>query len=428
MPSSPDARRLHEQALTLLQQGRRREAMTPLQQLLQALPDDLPALSLLGQLALQQGDLGLASQVLAHAAQLKSTDPEAWTNLAVVQQRLGDELATQEALTLALEADPSDLLALLMRGKQHERLGRQAQAAQAYGAAAAVAPPFHQLAPELRSAVQHAMAYREAHTLRLAAHMDAALAPAFEAVRGESLGRFALSLDILLGRKRRFDAQPMRYFVPELAPVEFFDRSHFPWIEALEAGTPLVQAELRHVLRDDLGGLSPYIEYAADHPVAQWEELNHSPRWSAYHLWKDGRPVAEHVARCPRTMALLDDTPRPDQPGRTPVAMFSLLKPRTRIPPHVGASNARLVCHLPLVVPAGCGFRVGNTVREWQPGRAWVFDDTIEHEAWNDSHELRAILIWDTWHPALSAAERHMITAMNAALNAFSGADDSFSA
>ena len=134
------------------------------------------------------------------------------------------------------------------------------------------------------------------------------------------------------------------------------------------------------------------------------------------------------MARCPRTMALLDDTPRPDQPGRTPVAMFSLLKPRTRIPPHVGASNARLVCHLPLVVPAGCGFRVGNTVREWQPGRAWVFDDTIEHEAWNDSHELRAILIWDTWHPALSAAERHMITAMNAALNAFSGADGAFSA
>jgi aspartate beta-hydroxylase len=101
--------------------------------------------------------------------------------------------------------------------------------------------------------------------------------------------------------------------------------------------------------------------------------------------------------------------------------MFSLLKPKTRIPPHTGVSNVRLVTHVPLIIPEGCGFRVGNTTRQWEPGKAWVFDDTIEHEAWNDSDKLRVVLIFDIWHPQLNTVEREMITAMSAGLNAFQG-------
>src|SRR5690349_2290101 len=86
--------------------------------------------------------------------------------------------------------------------------------------------------------------------------------------------------------------------------------------------------------------------------------------------------------------------------------MFSLLAPRTRIPPHTGVANIRLVCHLPLIVPPGCGFRVGESKREWVPGEAFVFDDTIEHEAWNDSDQLRVVLIVDLWPPAMSPAQR----------------------
>jgi aspartyl/asparaginyl beta-hydroxylase (cupin superfamily) len=116
-----------------------------------------------------------------------------------------------------------------------------------------------------------------------------------------------------------------------------------------------------------------------------------------------------------------DNVPAPRQSRRTPVAMFSLLKPRTHIPPHTGASNVRLVTHLPLIVPLGCRFRVGNSVREWVPGRAWVFDDTIEHEAWNDSDELRAVLTFDIWHPALSSEERRLIEELNLALDELGG-------
>ena len=103
--------------------------------------------------------------------------------------------------------------------------------------------------------------------------------------------------------------------------------------------------------------------------------------------------------------------------------MFSMLAPRTRIPAHTGVANTRLVCHLPLIVPSGCGFRVGDTVREWREGEAFVFDDTIEHEAWNDSDQLRVVLIFDLWAPALSEAERIAVAAIIPAAGVgFSGA------
>jgi aspartyl/asparaginyl beta-hydroxylase (cupin superfamily) len=138
---------------------------------------------------------------------------------------------------------------------------------------------------------------------------------------------------------------------------------------------------------------------------------------------KDGAEVPANAARCPRTLAAWRQTPAPVQSGRTPVCLFSLLKPHTAIPPHVGASNVRLVVHLPLIVPAGCRFRVGNSVRTWEPGRAWVFDDTIEHEARNDSAHTRVILIFDTWHPGLTAEERQLISALNEGLEAFGRRD-----
>ena len=100
------------------------------------------------------------------------------------------------------------------------------------------------------------------------------------------------------------------------------------------------------------------------------------------------------------------------QDGYAPTVTFSALKPRTRIPPHTGSSNVRLLTHLPLILPGPARFRVGNTTRDWEMGQAWVFDDTIEHEAWNDADQMRVILIFDVWNPFLTEAEKALITAM----------------
>jgi aspartyl/asparaginyl beta-hydroxylase (cupin superfamily) len=83
--------------------------------------------------------------------------------------------------------------------------------------------------------------------------------------------------------------------------------------------------------------------------------------------------------------------------------------------------NARLICHLPLIVPAGCEFRVGNDVRQWVEGKAWVFDDTIEHEAWNRSEHDRYILLFDIWRPELGEEERAAVGALCEAIDAYRG-------
>ncbi len=107
--------------------------------------------------------------------------------------------------------------------------------------------------------------------------------------------------------------------------------------------------------------------------------------------------------------------------------MFSALAPHTHIPPHTGVANTRLVVHLPLIVPDGCRFRVGNETRSYTDGEAWVFDDTIEHEAWNDSNEPRIILLFDVWNPRLSQWEQEMIAEISGALDEFNGAATSVS-
>ena len=410
---------LEQQAVQAAQQGRQQAAVDAWARIVSLKPDHVAGLTQLGLAAYAQRDFEAAQIAFQRVCKADGQQVRQWINLALACQHKGDQAAEEAALFQALALEPYDLYALLLRGQMFERQGKNQQAASAYGAAASVAPPMDRLTPDLRPVLGHAMGYLEQHNRTLSAFLDQALQPAAHGCDAASLERFQLSVDMLVGRKRRYDPQPMRYFMPQLPVVEFFERQQFPWLDAVEAAWEPIRDEFLGVLRAD-DGFSPYIQYGADQPVAQWAELNHSPRWSAFHLVKEGQPVAENAARCPVTMDTWRQTPWPDQPGRTPVMMYSLLKPQTRIPAHVGASNCRLVTHLPLIVPPGCRFRVGNQTREWVPGKAWVFDDTIEHEAWNDSDQLRVVLIFDTWHPLLNEQERRMITALNAALNAFS--------
>ena len=416
---------LERQAVEAMQQGRLQQSVDTWARIVSLQPDHVAGLTHLGQAALQQRDFQAARVAFQRVTQADGQQPRQWVNLALVCRDVQDDAAQEAALFKALVLDPYDLLALLLRGQLYERQGKVSQASSSFGAAAAVAPPMDRLSPDLRAAVTHAMNFVQQYRDSLAAFLDRALESHLQDCGPAGLDRFKLSLDILVGRKQRFDPQPMRYYLPQLPVIEFFDRASMPWLDPVEAAWEAVRDEFTAVLRADQG-FTPYIDYSADQPVAQWAELNHSPRWNAFHLVKNGQPVPDNAARCPATMAVWADTPWPDQPGRTPVSLYSALKPHTRIPGHVGASNCRLVVHLPLIVPPGCRFRVGNDVREWVPGKAWAFDDTIEHEAWNDSDQLRAVWVFDTWHPMLNAAERRMITALNGALNDFSsssGAD-----
>ena len=402
---------LQRQIGAAIQAGRDNEAGQLWQRLLDTDPDNTKALFALSQRAFRAGDLGRARELLGRLVALDGSDQQQWINLAVVCRGLRDDEGEAAALTGALTVDPTDMLAQLLRGDLFERQGRRHEAARAYGAGAMAAPPLEQLDPSLRPLLQRAQAFQDQYQRDYGDWMEAHLAPLLGDLRGERLGRFRDAVDIMFGRKRRYDPQPALFYYPGLAPVTFFERDLFPWMPALEERTDAIRAEFLAVLERQQGFV-PYLSYPPDQPHFQFAQLNNCPDWSAFHLIEQGRVNDANAAQCPATMAALAGVPQPRQLNRTPSAMFSLLRPHTRIPAHTGVSNVRLVAHLPLILPGQCALRVGNDVREWEMNRAWVFDDTIEHEAWNDSDALRVVLIFDVWHPHLSAAERTMITAL----------------
>jgi aspartyl/asparaginyl beta-hydroxylase (cupin superfamily) len=413
-----DIAALEAAAAQATQAGKDEDAGRLWARILELDPRHIHALSALGKRAFRYGDHATARRAFERLVRVDQDDPQSWINLALACQAQKDEAAEETAIHNALVADPSHMVALILRANLLERQGKTHQSASVYGAVAQVAPPLAQLEPGMRGAVEHAFQYFDNYQAGFGRFLDNFLDQQYQQHAGENLQRFRESIDIMVGRKRRYDSQSMTYHYPGLLPQAFFPREQFPWLDAIEAGTDAIREEFLQALAAEQDFV-PYLTYPDDVPHQQFAELNNSPRWSAYHLLRDGAPVAANAARCPRTMALLAGAPQPDQPGRTPSAMFSLLKPKTRIPAHVGVSNVRLVTHLPLIVPPGCGFRVGNETRAWVPGQAWVFDDTIDHEAWNDSEQLRVVLIFDIWHPQLSAAERALITELTRGINDF---------
>ncbi len=362
-----------------------------------------------------------AADCLRRSVALNAKQTPVWLHLAMAERGLARRDGEWEALRGALESNPFDPMALLMKAGWLERSGQRHAAVKVYQGALTVAAQHPDVVTgDMQPLLERARAATASHQVEMANFMDQQMAHAAADLAPEELDRFWHTLDIHLGRRKRFDPQPMGLYYAHLAPVEFFDRRRFSWIESIESQTDSIRAECLAALQDQ-AHITPYLDYEADQPLQQWAELNRNPRWSAYHLLKDGHPVEPNATRCGVTMAALKAVDQPVQQGRTPVAMYSLLKPQTHIPPHVGVSNVRLVAHLPLVVPPDCALRVGSSTHIWQEGRVCVFDDTIEHEAWNRSDLLRAVLIFDVWHPDLNEAERRMIGALACAMDAFTG-------
>ncbi|HEY2341038.1 MAG TPA: aspartyl/asparaginyl beta-hydroxylase domain-containing protein, partial [Steroidobacteraceae bacterium] len=272
-------------------------------------------------------------------------------------------------------------------------------------------------------ALAHARDVVGASRRELEQFLEQEIAPVRAQHAGVNQHRYEACRDLYLRKRRVYYSQPKQILFPYLPSIEFFPRQGFPWLDVLEAATDEIAAEALAALHEDRVGFKPYVDFPPGTPVDQWGPLNHSLDWSVYPLWHDAVPIPEHLQRCPKTAAVLAQLPLCDIPNYAPGAFFSVLTPRTRLPPHTGTTNTRSIVHLPLVVPEGCRFRVGADVRAWEKGKAWVFDDTIEHEAWNDSDQVRIILIFDIWNPLLTAAERDLVSALTIGIGRYYGVD-----
>ena len=333
-------------------------------------------------------------------------------NRALALRLNGDFKGALVHIDRALAIQPYDFVALLSKAAMLEKIGRMRSAVPVYRNALKIAPPRDRCPPGLLAQIDYAIDLVRNDGEALRDHMRRAVEDLRDTVDSATLDRFDEGLDIYAGLKVAPKQEPILLNYPRLPAIPFYDRSFFPWLEGLEAATPMIQAEMASLLETAFDEFAPYIAYPPEAPVNQWGELNHSRKWTSLFLWRDGQRQADVCARCPGTAALLEGLPMARQESFAPTAVFSALEPHTHIPPHTGSATVRLLCHLPLVLPGPARFRVGNTTRDWKIGEAWVFDDTIEHEAWNDADALRVILIFDVWNPFLAEGEKALITAM----------------
>jgi len=369
--------------------------------------------------ALSTRDFAGARAALTRLVAQDKTNIAGWLNLAGVQRQLGNSEGALDALREVLRIDPRNFPALLMTATLFERNGDLKQAAAMYGIALAQAPPIDKLDAATVQAITHARSVHQKHTAELNDFIRDNVAGVQSQCTSVERKRIDKFIGTTLRLNKRFQQDPTHYYYPGLPSIEFYEREEFPWLEEFEASTEAIQKELATILREDEREFAPYIHYDDHQPLDQWRELNHSPRWTAFHFFESGKPVDARCRRAPKTLQAISRLPQAEVPLRSPAAFFSVLQPRTRIPPHTGVANFRLVVHLPLILPSQCGFRVGSETREWRLGEAWVFDDTIEHEAWNDSDQTRVIFICDIWNPRLSEDERVAISQIIAATDTF---------
>ena len=138
--------------------------------------------------------------------------------------------------------------------------------------------------------------------------------------------------------------------------------------------------------------------------------------WSSLHLVQNG---ARKAGPASATLRALDAAPLCEIDGRTPSVLFSRLTAGAHIPPHTGMLNFRAICHLPVIVPGNGEIRVGGARRTWEKGKLLVFDDSVEHEAWNRSHEERIVLIFDIWKPEIEDIEKAQLRTLFGAVDSF---------
>lgn len=369
---------------------------------------DMQSLEQQADRAAASGQFAAARSLLEQAVQGDGAPLELWMKLSAMRKASGDLAGALAAVDRALSISPLDFSGLLSRAFILEALGDPG-AGESFGHALAQLPPDNEVPAAMQAAVAHARRQNDDYCAGLEQRLADSLPEGLERAAADRARRFVSNRS---RRTRHFHQEPSDFHYPGLPEIEFHDRALFAGIEALEKATADIRAEFDALIAAEAAEMVPYIQYPDRVPMRQWKELNHNPNWSAIHLLQNGNRVEANARHCPKTLEAIAAMEQPQVPSASPNAMFSLLAPRTRIPPHTGVANTRLVCHLPLIVPPNCGFRCGATTVEWRVGEAFIFDDTIEHEAWNESDELRVVLIIDLWPPALGAADRKAIAAV----------------
>lgn len=357
--------------------------------------------------ALNSGKPEEAIERLEAGIQENNTSHELHVALGICLQRIGRNLDSLKAVETAIGLNANDPKAWILKGVLHETLEQNRSALQAYQNAQILGQRLNNLPQSLKTEISSKASRIPMLLKRLESDTYEGLSE-FDIDAENKDRRFSSGLDILFGRKQIYYQEPKQFYFPELPQREFYQPHEFRWAAPLMASWEIIRDEALALLSQPKL-FRPYLETGEGQPTNEHLAMADNPDWSAYYLIRDGNDVTENISRCPHTMAALKDVDLCRTGGGTPSVLFSLLKAGAHIPPHNGMLNTRLICHLPVIVPPGCEFRVGNTKTNWVEGQMLIFDDSINHEAWNKSDEDRVVLLFDVWRPELTARERKMV-------------------
>jgi len=414
---------------TLLQQGRLDDAERLARQSLQHRPGDVDSLNVLGLIALRRGQLPRAQQLLESAIESDPSHALSHHYLGRVHDAAGNVDGAVSAHGAAIGLAPGMFVVRLHYARALERAGQQEQAALQYFRASNDAQAqgrwvsAETTAPALRPMVKHAV--RMVRQTRKAAFANL-LEPLREKFGADSLDRIERALRIYFREEVPVypdpRQQPTFFYVPDVPPAPYLDRALFPWIEQLEAQTFAIRQELLQLLPSTAGRERVFTTETIE--KENLRGLQSPPSWNGYYFYRHGERRADNCAACPVTTSTLDILPLSHVRDHGPEVLFSVFTAGTHLLPHRGVTNTRLVGHLPLLVPPDCALNVGGEVHEWREGRAVIFDDTYEHEAWNRSERTRVVLIFDIWNPHLTEAERGAVEMIVPAMGDFRKASE----
>ncbi|WP_254049884.1 aspartyl/asparaginyl beta-hydroxylase domain-containing protein [Novosphingobium sp. TH158] len=360
-----------------------------------------------GLAALQARDPARAAALLRDAAASAGEDFP-WMALGNAELALGNLDAAETAIDRELKRDTRDVGALLVKGHLRERLGDPRAASSFYQAAANQAAAGSPVPPPLAGLLTHGQRFIAALQGDYGAHLREVVGDVLSPAMREAI-------DLLTGKSQVYLQHPSVFYYPGLPQKWFYETADFPWLEPMLDLSPAMRNE--YLARVE-SGFEPYVQHRANRPAPN-NPLLGKMDWSAHYFWQDGSLVEGNAAACPATMQALGHAPLPHVPGRAPNALWSRLLPGARIAPHYGMLNTRLICHVPVKTAPGCSLRVGNDRREWTDGTAFVFDDSIEHEAFNTGPESRVILLFEIWRPEIPPEDREAIARIFQAIDSF---------
>jgi aspartate beta-hydroxylase len=377
------------------------------------------------QAAMAQGKVAEAALVLAEARTLAPQDAQLARRHGVALARVGQPDDAEAAFRAAIRLDAQLPAAHLQLGSLLEATGRPREAVAAYYRALTIAQGREQwldeasTPPGLRDEVLHAMAIVREQRVPVLMGLIEPLEARFGRA---SVSRVRAGLAHWLGVESHAPVDPRQaprfLHVPGLPSPPWFEPALFPWLPQLESATPALRAEA-HAILETRPGVRPFLSAPEGASLEPYLGGGAEARWDAFFFYRDGVRHEDAARHAPRTSALLESLPLVRIREHAPEICFSILAPDTHIKPHHGVTNARIVVHLPLIVPEGCTLTVAGDERHWREGQAWAFDDTYLHEARNTSGEARVILLMDAWNPHLDDVERIAVTEVVEGIGAF---------